>query len=110
MMPADKNGSVKLKNGRAVINVGTMKNPGFRDCRLVAVVNGKTYKHHVKVGFSPEKLQPYTELPDDFLQKRLTVIWLSCNASAPVRIFTVILPVQKLQGNILWYCALRELE
>lgn len=45
-----------------------MKNPGFRDCRLVAVVNGKTYKHHVKVGFSPEKLQPYTELPDDFNQ------------------------------------------
>ena len=68
MMPADKTGSVKLKNGRAVINVGTMKNPGFRDCRLVAVVNGKTYKHHVKVGFSPEKLQPYTELPDDFNQ------------------------------------------
>ena len=68
MMPADKTGSVKLKNGRAVINVGTMKNPGFRDCRLVAVVNGKTYKYHVKVGFSPEKLQPYTELPDDFNQ------------------------------------------
>lgn len=68
MMPADKTGSVKLKNGRAVINVGTMKNPGFRDCRLVAVVNGKTYKHHVKIGFSPEKLQPYTELPDDFNQ------------------------------------------
>ena len=68
MMPADKTGSVKLKNGRAVIDVGTMKTPGFRDCRLVAVIDGKVYKHHVKVGFSPEKLQPYTQLPADFDQ------------------------------------------
>lgn len=45
-----------------------MKTPGFRDCRLVAVIDGKVYKHHVKVGFSPEKLQPYTQLPADFDQ------------------------------------------
>ena len=40
--------------------MGTMKEPGFRDCRLTAKVGGKTYSHHIKVGFSPEKLQPYT--------------------------------------------------
>ena len=68
MMPADKTGSVKVKNGRAVIDVGTMKTPGFRDCRLVAVIDGKVYKHHVKVGLSPEILQPYTQLPADFDQ------------------------------------------
>lgn len=66
MMPADAKGTVTLKNGRAVIAVGTMHKPGFRDCRLTAVVDGKTYKHHVKVGFSPEQLRPYTQLPADF--------------------------------------------
>ena len=66
MMPADTKGSVVLKAGKAVIAVGTMKQPGFRDCRLQATIGGKTYRHHVKVGFSPEKLQPYTQLPADF--------------------------------------------
>lgn len=66
MMPADAKGSVKLKNGKAVIPMGTMKEPGFRDCRLTARVDGKTYSHHIKVGFSPEQLRPYTQLPADF--------------------------------------------
>ena len=66
MMPADTRGSVVLKNGRAVIAMGTMKQPGFRDCRMTAVVGNKTYKHHVKVGFSPEKIRPYTQQPADF--------------------------------------------
>lgn len=66
MMPPDAKGTVTLKNGKAVIPVGTMKAPGFRDCRLTAELDGKTYSHHVKVGFSPERLQPYTQLPSDF--------------------------------------------
>ncbi|MCM1300981.1 MAG: acetylxylan esterase [Alistipes senegalensis] len=66
MMPADKSGSVVLRNGRAVVPLGTMRQPGFRDCRLTAVVDGQTYRHHIKVGFSPERIEPYTQLPDDF--------------------------------------------
>lgn len=66
MMPSDARGTVTLKNGKAVVPVGTMKEPGFRDCRLTTKVDGKTYSHHIKVGFSPEKLQPYTKLPSDF--------------------------------------------
>lgn len=66
MLPADASGSVVLKHGRAVIPIGTMRQPGFRDCRLTAEVDGKTYRHHVKVGFSPEKIEPYTQLPADF--------------------------------------------
>lgn len=66
MMPSDTKGSVTLKNGRAVVTIGTMKQPGFRDCRLQTTIAGKTYKHHVKVGFSPDKLQPYTKMPADF--------------------------------------------
>lgn len=66
LMPADTKGSVVLKNGRATIPVGTMKRPGFRDCRLSATVGGQTSRHHVKVGFSPEKIEPYTAMPADF--------------------------------------------
>jgi cephalosporin-C deacetylase-like acetyl esterase len=67
MMSVDKTGTVTLNNqGRAEISVGTMKTPGFRDCKLQAVVDGVKYQHHIKVGFSPEKIQPYTKMPADF--------------------------------------------
>lgn len=65
-MKATRTGGVRLKNGRATINLGTMKSPGFLDCKLKAVADGSTYEHHVKVGFSPDKLMPYTKNPDDF--------------------------------------------
>ena len=68
MMPAETSGSVTLKQGKAVILIGTMKEPGFRDCRMTATVDGKSYKHHVKVGFSPEKIKPYTQMPKDFTE------------------------------------------
>lgn len=64
--PADTSGSIVLKNGRATLRLGTMKHPGFRDCRLTATIDGKTYRHHVKVGFSPERIEPYTAMPADF--------------------------------------------
>ncbi|MDR0988383.1 MAG: acetylxylan esterase [Prevotellaceae bacterium] len=68
LMPAETTGSVTLKKGRASIAVGTMKQPGFRDCRLKAVVDGVTYTHHIKLAFSPGKIQPYTAMPQDFRQ------------------------------------------
>ncbi len=67
-MPADKTGSLMIRNGKATLNIGTMTEPGFRDLRLDAVIDGARTAHHVKVGFSPEKLEPFTELPGDFLQ------------------------------------------
>lgn len=66
MMPSEIKGTIVLKNGKAVIPMGTMSEPGFRDCRMTATVDGKIYKHHIKVGFSPEKIRPYTQIPADF--------------------------------------------
>ncbi len=66
MMPAETKGLTTLKNGKATVKIGTMKTPGFRDCVLTTTVNGVNYTHHVKVGFSPEKIQPYTKMPADF--------------------------------------------
>lgn len=64
LMPADSHGSVTLRNRRGIIKAGTMKKPGFRDCRLTAHLQGKTYRHHIKVGFSPEQIRPYTHLSE----------------------------------------------
>lgn len=66
MQNPDMTGSVKLKDGRARVNIGTMKQPGFRDCKFTVEYDGRKYSHHVKVGFSPEKLQPVTKYPADF--------------------------------------------
>lgn len=66
MLQPDKHGSVKLKNGRAVINMGTKKTPGFRDMKLSVSLDGKTYEHHIKMGFSVDKIKPYTQEPQDF--------------------------------------------
>ena len=66
MLQPDKHGSEKLKNGRAVINMGTKKTPGFRDMKLSVSLDGKTYEHHIKVGFSVDKIKPYTQEPQDF--------------------------------------------
>lgn len=66
MLADDASGSVTLKDGRAVINAGTRRTPGFRDIKLSVDIDGKTYKHHVKVGFSVDKIQPFTKEPADF--------------------------------------------
>lgn len=66
LLGTDTKGSVTLKNGRAKINIGTKKMPGFRDVVLTMKLDGQSYTHHVKVGFSPEKIQPFTQEPKDF--------------------------------------------
>lgn len=67
MLPPDRKGEAKLKGGRATIDIGTRTTPGFRDLRLTADVDGKTYKHHIKVGFAVDEIRPYTKEPADFL-------------------------------------------
>ena len=87
MMPATSSGKVKLKNGRAIIDMGTMKKAGFLDLRLSAALGDKNYQHHVKVGFSPEQLKPYTKNPSDFdafwranlEEARKTPVSVTCN-------------------------------
>lgn len=67
MLDSEQKGKVVLKNGKATISVGTLKQPGFLDLRLKAVVEGQKTEHHVKVGFSADKIQPFTKEPSDFM-------------------------------------------
>lgn len=66
-LPSEQEAKVTTdSHGRAIIPVGTSKRPGFRDTRMQCVIDGVTYKNHLKVGFSPEQIKPYTQLPSDF--------------------------------------------
>lgn len=67
LMPSEREGSVTLKNGKGAVSLGTMTHPGFKDCKLAVTIDGREYRHHIKVGFEPEKLRPYTSYPDDFV-------------------------------------------
>lgn len=63
----DTEGQVKTDaQGRARISVGTSRKPGFRDTQMRCTVEGITYKNHLKVGFDPAKIVPYTQDPADF--------------------------------------------
>ena len=67
MLAADSHGTATLKHGRATIDMGTRRTPGFRDLTLRLQLDGQKYSHHIKVGFSVDQIRPYTQEPKDFL-------------------------------------------
>lgn len=66
MMEPFKSGTMKLKNGNATIDAGTMKKSGFMRCKVTLKQDGREYTGMGTVGFAPEKLQPVTQQPADF--------------------------------------------
>jgi len=67
-MKPHQTGKQPLKNEKLEINAGTMKKEGFLRCRAFVTCQGREYEGVATVGFSPEKLQPTTPLPVDFLE------------------------------------------
>lgn len=67
MMKAHLTGKETLKHGKLEINAGTMKKEGFLRCRAFVTYQGRQYEGVATVGFNPEKLQPTTTMPEDFL-------------------------------------------
>jgi cephalosporin-C deacetylase len=68
MMPPVTRGNLVLKNGTAVINGGTLKEPGFLRCKVVAIYEGKEYVGLATAAFDPESIRPTTNEPGDFMQ------------------------------------------
>lgn len=66
MMPLEKRDSTVFSDGLATINVGTMRQSGFKTVNLKFYANSVWHKDIVKVGFSPENLKSLTENPVDF--------------------------------------------
>ena len=66
MMEAHSNGVLTLTNGKATVDAGTMRKPGFLRCRVNVVYGGVDYEGACTVGFAPDNLLPTVEMPDDF--------------------------------------------
>ncbi|MCL4123640.1 UNVERIFIED_CONTAM: hypothetical protein GTU68_021600 [Idotea baltica] len=60
-------GTFKLTNKATKIKAKKFKEPGFLRCTATVEVDGKTYSSFATAGFSPEKIQPTTTLPTDFI-------------------------------------------
>ncbi len=63
-----KRDSLKLTDGKIIINGGTLKTPGFLRCIVTAYVDDKQYRNLATAGFDPEAIKPTEENPSDFLQ------------------------------------------
>lgn len=62
------NESAILKEGRLVIQAGTLKEAGFLRCRVFAEYEGTKYEGLGTAAFNPELIKPTIEYPADFLQ------------------------------------------
>lgn len=59
-------GDLPLQNGRATIDGGTMREPGFLRATVIAELDGKEYRGLGTAGFAPEAIRPAANLPPDF--------------------------------------------
>lgn len=65
MEPTSK-GSLKLDNGKATVDGGTLKSAGFLRCEVYAVVNGVEYKGLGTAAYEPSLIKPTVANPADF--------------------------------------------
>ena len=66
-MPAIKTGSLIIKNTQQLINGGKITRPGFLRCTITVEVDGTQYRNIATAAIEPEKIEPTTETPKDFL-------------------------------------------
>lgn len=77
MMKPHQTKTLTLKSGTTTIDAGTMKKAGFLRCQVTANYKGRDYKGLSTVGFNPQRIEPTTQLPDDF-----TSFWNKAKAKA----------------------------
>lgn len=65
-MPATKQDSLTLTNGKLDIDGGTLKTPGFLRCIVIADVDGFKYRNLGTAGFNPSDIKLTVTLPADF--------------------------------------------
>jgi cephalosporin-C deacetylase len=66
MLPPQKHGEIKLVNGTAIIDGGSMQAPGFLKCEVKLTYNGRTYSEFASAAIDPHSIRPSAELPPDF--------------------------------------------
>ncbi len=55
-------------NGNATLRLKGSDVPGFKTCAATAIVDGKKYWNYITVGFEPDKIEPTTPMPEDFVE------------------------------------------
>lgn len=69
MSKADENRTINTgKTGIASVTLPGSKVPGFKTLSATVTVEGKDYWNYITVGFEPEKIEPTTPMPKDFLE------------------------------------------
>ncbi len=66
-MDASKKDSLVLVNGSLVVDGGSLKEPGFLRCTVIASVNNKTYRGLGTAAFDPQLIKPTVANPADFI-------------------------------------------
>lgn len=66
LMPAIEEGKLLLKNGVAHVKAPGFNAFGFLRCTASVEVDGKTYSSYATAAYEPDKIEPTTNLPDDF--------------------------------------------
>lgn len=67
LLAPTKKGTMTIKDGKGTVNIGTRKTPGFQSLTMTTTIDGVKSTHHVKAGFSVDKITPYTKEPKDFM-------------------------------------------
>lgn len=65
-MPAEKTGTLTLKDGTGKIEGMPSDKAGFIRCTVSTEWEGKTYRAWGTAGYAPEKIKPVVQMPDDF--------------------------------------------
>lgn len=66
MMEPFKGETAVLKNGKLMVNAGSLRTPGFLRCRAFVKVGEKIYEGRATAGYEPQSLKPTTKMPADF--------------------------------------------
>lgn len=67
MMEPSKTETIVLNSGKGLIKGGKMGEPGFLRLHIFYKENGVDYRNSGTAGIEPEKIQPTTTVPNDFL-------------------------------------------
>ena len=104
-METRESNTIVLKDGETTIDAGTMTEPGFLRCWATAIIDGKEYTGYATAGFSPEKIQPTVQYPDDF-----AAFWEAAkeeNAKIPIDAKMTLMPDACMEKSNVYHVSLQ---
>lgn len=64
---AEQKETIHLKNKYAIVTLPGAKTPGFHTFTATVVVDGKKYTNYINLAFEPNRIEPTTQMPEDFM-------------------------------------------